>query len=251
MSGIEWFLVAILVLPALAGGYVALSGQARGVMFADRMHHGVRVYAQSMESSSGSVVRFVKQPVARLFVWFGDLTEGVCNEAHRAGMRIAGGGYIAIGLIGLALLLAALATTLLLLIAFALMASARGNGKVVGKSVLREGWFGRKYTEHQDASGNVIGESEERPGFFGGRYTEHRDAEGHVTGHSRSKTGFFGGDYVEHTDAAGRVTGESRDREGMFGDEFTEHRNAAGEVVGETRRREGLLGGRYEEHRAT
>jgi hypothetical protein len=108
----------------------------------------------------------------------------------------------------------------------------------MGKSVERDGVFGR-YTEHYDDAGNKIGESREVDGVFG-RHVEHTDVNGNKIGESRDVSGFFG-EYTEHRDAGGDKLGESRRRDGLFG-EYTEHVDDEGNSVGESRERQGVFG---------
>lgn len=108
----------------------------------------------------------------------------------------------------------------------------------MGKSIERDGVFGR-YTEHYDDAGNKIGESREVDGVFG-RHVEHTDVNGNKIGESRDVSGFFG-EYTEHRDAYGDKLGESRRRDGLFG-EYTEHVDDEGNSVGESRERQGVFG---------
>jgi hypothetical protein len=190
-------------------------------------------------------------------------TEGVADEAIRAGTRTASFFYIG-GLSVLVIATVIYVAVVIALILFGLWVlfkifgsddsdsgsrgyteprSARG-----GTSRRRKGWLGDEYVEHLDEDGRPAGRSEVKKDWLGDEYVERRNADGDIVETSRDRKDWLGDDYVEHRDADGRRTGASRDRKDWLGDDYVEHRDKENRETGRSKRRRDWLGGSYTEH---
>lgn len=268
ITGPEDVIVLILLLlPLAAAGFLVITKSDSEADRVKRMQAWVRTKHETLLPE-----RSYNKYLFRPFLWvlkpIATQTDKISNPHLSGAAWVFSTGYIALFLIFVALVIGWSIVVIALLIGalilvFAVLGESSddddyeyesrrerfsGMPDGEGRSVEREGIFGDKYVEHQDADGNVIGESREREGLFGGTYTEHTDAEGDVVGESREREGIFGDTYTEHEDSDSNIVGESREREGIFGDSYTEHEDSDGNLVAESRKREGLLGGEYTEH---
>lgn len=248
---VAWLLV---LSPLIAGSTIYFLKSEPIVEKIDQLDAWLVEKYATTHGKDGKFQTYVIQPLLWALTRVMTKTEHMPDAFLRSGIRIAAYGYItAFALYLLYFAVVVVLTIVAFFVICYLIAEFSGNDSGHRSSSERvpsrerEGFFGDKYTEHENDGGEVVGVSREREGFLGGKYTEHTNDKGEVVGKSHEREGFFGDKYTEHTNSNGEAAGESHAREGFFGDKYTEHTNSNGEAAGETRAREGFFGDKYTE----
>jgi hypothetical protein len=259
-SPVIW--IIFLVLPIAGGVAVAITQKPELVASINNMSGWWYRHYLSVKDKEGLIVgiwRWLIWGFHKLHKW----TEGVENEAHRAGVRVAL--FFGIGAVSV-LVIATLIYVAVILALFAIgiwvvsmILGGNDDNRPTrsydapstarrGRSRRRKDWLGEDYVEHVDEDGRPGGESRVRKTWLGEEYVERRNADGDVVETSRSERDWLGDEYTEHRNADGDRTGESRDRRDWLGEDYVEHRDADNRERGRSRNRRDWLGDPYTEH---
>ena len=262
-SGSALIKVALLILPIIGGLFVAVQKPAEFVAWINSASAWWDRHYSAVKAKGGFIVGGVWRALIWGFHKLHGWTEGVEDEALRAGIRLALFFYIG----GLSLIIIASAiyvAVVLALIAVGLwilgmvlggesdsssgMSYTSPSASQRGRSRRRKDWLGEEYVEHSDDSGEVVGRSRVKKDWLGDTYVERRNADGDIEETTRARTDWLGDEYVEHRNADGERVGESRSRQDWLGDEYVEHRDADGVERSRSTQRRDWLGDQYTEH---
>jgi hypothetical protein len=255
--------IILLLLPAVAGIVVILAKPEGFVSWVNDASAGWDrryVAAKAREGLLNGVWRALIWGFHKLHQW----TEGIDDDATRAGVRTASFFYVG------ALTLSVIATAIYLVIIVVLivvglwiLAAVLGGEsnraedsyeRVMptrarrGTSRQRRDWMGHDYEEHLDGEGRPAGRSDVSTDWLGNTHVERRDADGEVVETSHHQKDWLGNDFVEHRGADGEATGESRDRKDWLGNDYVEHTDADNQEAGRSTQRRDWLGNSYTEH---